>query len=382
MSDAADLAAATATIEALRREVERLQVLAQDNRGLIDAVLESSPHGVLVCDARGEITLQNRASERIWAGSATAKDIEGWGKYRAFHPDGTPFAPGDWSMARCLLRGEMIEAEEVHFQRFDDTHGMLLGSCAPIRGPDGSVQGAVSVFADITRFKEAEQLKDRWVATATHELRTPLTVLKAQADLLERRIARGEPVDLAALHAKVAAQIARIDRLVEDMLDASRAHAGTLEVERAPVDVVDLVHRVAAPLVETSPQHHLVVDADGPVTASADAARLEQVVANLVANALRYSDGGVVRVVVERGPHEANVHVVDNGRGFTPAFAHAMFQPYFQGDRAKERRGGLGLGLFLARELLHRMGGRIWAHSDGPGRGATFTFALPLASTT
>lgn len=370
-----------AELEALRREVERLQVLAQDNRGLIAAVLESSPHGVIVCNAQGEITLHNRASERIWAGSATAATIAGWGQYRAFHPDGTPFAEGDWSMSRCLLRGEMIESEEVHFQRFDDTHGVLLGSCAPILGADGSVQGAVSVFADITRFKSAEQMKDRWVAIATHEMRTPLTVLRTQLDLLRRRLDRGDTVDLASVHEKLARQVTRLDRLVEDMLDASRVQAGTLELVIDAVNVTALARRVGAQLIEASPNHSLVVDSAGDVMARADAARLEQIVSNIISNAVRYSAGGTITIAISARGNEAQVQVqiTDQGEGFEAALGVVLFQPYMQAHRAKDRRGGLGLGLFLARELVERMGGSIQAHSEGPGRGATFTFTLPAA---
>ncbi len=160
-------------VEALRREVERLRVLAQDERGLLDAILHNSPHGILVSDPRGKLFLQNRASERIWAGSATAEDVEGWGQYRAFHPDGRPLAADEWSMARCLRNKETITAEQVHFQRFDGTHGMLLGSCAPILSPDGELRGAVSVFADITEFKQLEaalRVREAWFSTTLRSI--------------------------------------------------------------------------------------------------------------------------------------------------------------------------------------------------------------------
>lgn len=150
------LEAATLRIESLCREIERLSVLASRDRGLIETILNASPHGIIVSDARGKLTLQNKASERIWAGSSSAQNIEGWGRYRAFHADGRPYAPEDWAMARCLLRGETVEPEENIFQRFDGSLGVLLGGCAPIFSSTGEIEGAVSVFADITRFKQAE----------------------------------------------------------------------------------------------------------------------------------------------------------------------------------------------------------------------------------
>jgi PAS domain S-box-containing protein len=160
-------------VEALRREVERLRALVKQDRGLLETVLNHSPHGILVSDPQGKLTIQNRAAERIWAGSATADNVDGWGRYRAFHEDGRPYEPGDWAMARALSSGETVDAEEVHFQRFDGTHGVLLGSAAPVYGPDGVIAGAVSTFADITRFKQMERdlrLRDAWLATTLRSI--------------------------------------------------------------------------------------------------------------------------------------------------------------------------------------------------------------------
>lgn len=144
-------------IEALCREVERLSVLASHERGLLESILEASPYGIIVSDAQGKLILQNRAAEMIWAGSATADNIAGWGKYRGFHPDGRPYEGGDWAMARCLIAGETVQPEETRIQRFDGSHGVLLGGSAPIRGVGGERQGAVAIFADVTNLKQIEE---------------------------------------------------------------------------------------------------------------------------------------------------------------------------------------------------------------------------------
>lgn len=144
-------------VEALRREIERLRVLAASERGLLETIVNHSPHGILVCDTKGKLTLQNRAAERIWKGSATADSVAGWGAYRAFHPDGRPYAAEDWAMARCLSHAEIVDAHEIDILKFDDTPAVLLGSCAPTFGEDGRLTGAISVFADITPFKALER---------------------------------------------------------------------------------------------------------------------------------------------------------------------------------------------------------------------------------
>jgi PAS domain S-box-containing protein len=162
-------------VEALRRETERLGVLASSDRRLLDAILHHIPSGVIACDTDGRITLLNRAAERIWAGSATAESMAEWARYRAFHPDGRPFAPDDWSMARVLHAGAPVEPEEVEIERFDGTRAVILTAAAPILAATGQLVGALGIFADITRFKEREwELLDR-------ERRAALRLARLQA---------------------------------------------------------------------------------------------------------------------------------------------------------------------------------------------------------
>jgi len=365
--------------DALRRDVERLNQVAERNQSLLSTVLFQCAHGILVCDQKGKIIIQNKAAERIWAGSATTETTDDWGKYRAFHPDGRPFGPNDWSMSRCLSENRTVEAEEVHFQRFDGSHGMLLGSCAPIRDEAGHLLGAVGVFADITGFKQVERLKDRWVALAGHEIRSPLQVITSRVSMASSALATRKPVDTPALLDILMRQVERLQTLVNDMLDASRAQAGTLHVAPVPTQLAPLVSRAAEAVVHSSPKHQLALDAED-VVVLADQARTEQLVTNLVSNAVRYSPvGGRIRIRVR--PHEEGglVEVQDEGIGFEPEHAQRLFEPFLQLTLETRRDGGLGLGLYLSRELVERMKGRIWASSPGPGKGATFAFLLPRA---
>ncbi|UQA56432.1 ATP-binding protein [Polyangium aurulentum] len=176
---------ATPEVEALRREVERLRVIASKDRGVLETILEASPHGIVVCDAQGQVVLHNRASERIWAGSVTLHGLESWSKYRAFHPDGRPFASEDWALAKCLATHAPVELTEVHIQRFDDTFGYILASSAPIFGEGDQLEGAISVFVDVTRLKQSELAAQRLQVDLAAKVRD-LEAFARRASLLQK----------------------------------------------------------------------------------------------------------------------------------------------------------------------------------------------------
>lgn len=201
----------TTELEALRRENERLRLVAAHDRSVLDVVLEQSPHGVIMCDAEGKLILQNEAAGRIWAGSATADSVEEWGQYRAFHADGRPFKGEDWAMARCLTSREVVHSEEYHIQRFDGSDGWLLGSSAPLVSDDGELLGAVSVFADITRFKHLDADNQRRALEINDDVVQSVSAAKLSLELERTGEAK------AALEAALTA--AR--KIVNDLLDDS-----------------------------------------------------------------------------------------------------------------------------------------------------------------
>lgn len=395
-------------IEALRREIERLRVLAGEAQMLGDhghmllhTPLEQSPHGVLVCDPQGQLILHNRAAERIWAGSATTEGIADWSKYRAYHPDGRPYEPQDWAMARCLGQREVVEAEEVHFQRFDGTHGILLGSCAPLVAPDGRLLGAISVFADITHFKEIEaenarlyrraeealRLRDELLASVTHDLRSPLAAVKAQAQRLAQcaaALATPEGERLAAGLAHIDAAATRMSALIDELLDLAQLQMGRdLALNRAPADLVTLVHRVADELHQVYSSHTFtVLAAVQDVHGHVDATRLERVLANLLSNAAKYSPAGSeVRLEVSQAAQDgrqwAVLAVEDQGMGIPAADLPHIFERFHRGSNVAGRVAGTGLGLAGARRIIEQHGGTISAESE-EGRGSRFTIRLPL----
>jgi signal transduction histidine kinase/CheY-like chemotaxis protein len=218
--------------------------------------------------------------------------------------------------------------------------------------------------------------KDQFLAMLGHELRNPLAPIVTALGLLK---ARG--TTWTKEHAVIERQVAHMSRLVDDLLDVSRITRGALEIRRDLVQVDDVITRateMAAPLFERH-RHKLTVEVPAGLQVRGDSVRLAQVFCNLLTNAAEYTpNGGAVSVTARRVGGDVVVDVTDNGRGISPELAPRIFDLFVQGPRTIDRgEGGLGLGLAIASSLTSLHGGRIVAHSEGEGRGCTFTVRLP-----
>lgn len=191
-----------AELEPLRAELERVQALASRDRGLLAALLQQGPHAVVVCDARGAVVLHNRAAEQLWlVGAAAAQDVD-WTKMRAFHADGRAYEPGDWALARCLATREASPAEEVEVERVDGTRVVVLASCTPIAGPDGALQGALSLGVDVTPLRRTARV-ERERMTRLHAVTTALCEAALPAEVA-RVVVASMPAVLGADRAAMA----------------------------------------------------------------------------------------------------------------------------------------------------------------------------------
>src|SRR5919199_4420879 len=252
--------------------------------------------------------------------------------------------------------------------------------------------------AHVEQLEELDRLKSRFLSMASHELKTPLTSISGLAQVLLRRMRRrleqGPPGETDWVEEQrghvtrlelLNSQTARLGRLVDELLDVSRIESGKLEFRLASVDVAELVTDVAERLQMTTNQHTLEVDLDGVVDAeiTGDRDHLEQVLDNLVSNAIKFSpEGGTIRVVVRREGEDVLVSVQDPGVGIAQNQLDAIFGLFYQAeDPVSRRTGGMGLGLYISKEIITRHGGRIWAASE-PNRGSTFTVALPRHTAT
>jgi PAS domain S-box-containing protein len=259
---------------------------------------------------------------------------------------------------------------------------------------DGRPVSMSGVCMDVTRRKEAElarldaaheaaRVKDEFLAVLSHELRTPLNAVLGWVHILQSgRLSPGlfrEAVEIIARNARLQAQ------LIEDILDVSRIAAGKLELERQPLLVAEVVEAAAnAVRPEALKRNIELVTAlgEGLPPIEGDAKRLQQVLGNLLSNALKFTpEGGRISVRCEAAADEVLIAVRDTGIGIEPALQASIFERFRQADsRTTRRHGGLGLGLAIARHLVEQHGGSLSVESEGSGRGATFTLRLPAAA--
>ena len=224
----------------------------------------------------------------------------------------------------------------------------------------------------------ANRAKDDFLAMLGHELRNPLAAIASATEILKRL---GTTTGAAGQsRAVIERQVRHLKRLVDDLLDAARVQAGKVTLDRRPLDLAEAVHRAVSVVQSTDPaiQHVVQVDAQ-PVGVSFDPARLEQVVVNLLTNALKFTPaGGAIRVGVRAGADTAILVVEDEGIGIPEDVLPRIFDLFFQGERTAARsEGGLGIGLTLVKTLTELHGGTIEARTGGPGLGSAFVIRLP-----
>jgi signal transduction histidine kinase/CheY-like chemotaxis protein len=235
----------------------------------------------------------------------------------------------------------------------------------------------------LTRLAEADRRKDEFLAVLGHELRTPLAAIRTANAVLDTL---GDPSARAARQrAIIQRQAQNLAHMIEDLLDIARITAGKIVLRRSRVDLNDIAEqaRQSYEPAATARRHTLQVSrAPYPVIVEADPVRLEQIIGNLIQNAIKYTpEGGRISVWVGREFGRASLRVVDTGLGLAPEMLPRIFEPFVQVSSSLQySQGGLGLGLPLVRRLVELHGGEIQAASDGPGRGSVFTITLPSAA--
>ena len=333
------------------------------------AILANIADGIVAVDRDGRVVLWNAAAEEITGvpqeeaiGRTPAQVLQ-----RQLSSEDEQATGGQRLVS--ILRG----GEEV----------WLSLSEAVMRDPLGAVAGRIFAFRDISADRMVEQVKSDFVAAVSHELRTPLTSIYGFAEtLLRQDIPFGEE-DRRTFLGYIASESQRLTEIVDQLLIVARLDTGDLHVEVDRIDVGSVVSEVVGTAEESDGNsgHRFEIDLpEEPLAAQADPEKVRQVFSILVENALRYSPaGGTVTVGARRNADRVEVRVVDQGMGIPTSEREWIFRKFYRAESAaRDGAAGTGLGLFIAKELVNAMGGRIWVDST-EGQGSSFAFELPAA---
>jgi two-component system CheB/CheR fusion protein len=361
-----ELTTTNSELEARYRDNAELARTAQAEREKLAATLLGIGDALIAVDASGRLLFQNRAYVDTVGDASALRDAEG----RPLPPDRTPAARA----ARCeAFRTELTLGDPSGPRRYFEAIGN------PIMGPDGHAGGVV-IIRDITD-RSIRVLQDRFLAMASHELRTPLVPLMGYLDMLQKLLSEADP--RARRYAAQARQeVARLTGLVSDLVDVVRLQTGKLTLNLEPVDLRAVVAR-AAEVARAVAAGMEIREEPGPsVLVHGDTPRLEQVVINLLVNAVKHATG-TPRIDVrirrgEDGARHADVIVEDYGAGIPAEALPHIFGSFYQVQHDnRPSRGGMGLGLFIAKEIVDAHEGAISAESE-VGKGTRITVRLPL----
>jgi PAS domain S-box-containing protein len=249
---------------------------------------------------------------------------------------------------------------------------------APLLTADGKLLNIIATIRDITRFREAEEIKTTFISVISHELKTPVALIKGYAGTLRRDDAAWDRSVVQDSLMVIEEEADRLTELIENLLDASRLQAGALKINLADVSLDSLVNRIVERFRTQTSKHVFVVDlgAEFPVVLG-DEDRLEQVFSNLLSNAIKYSpEGGEIRINGQARAEQVILCISDQGPGVAPEDIPHIFDRFYRSQQATRNTKGAGLGLYLARAVVEAHGGRIWVDPK-PGVGARICFSLP-----
>jgi PAS domain S-box-containing protein len=358
----------------------RLFALVREEKQRLDAILDSSAEGIAILGPDNRIQRFNRTIARL-TGIPAEKAIG------ARHDDVLRFTglqtgrtlaqaeAGGWPLSdRASL---YLEADLIREAGGPLSVGVTY---APVFAQDRSLLNIVTGMRDLTRFREAERMKDTFISIVSHELKTPVALIKGYASTLRRDDVDWErPVVEDSLQV-IEEEADRLTALIEDLLDASRLQAGGLSPHYGDVDIPRLAARVAERMARQFPDREIRAEFPrGFPAVSADEQRISQVLFNLVSNAVKYSAAGTpVAVRGTASPTAVTVSVEDQGSGIDPHDIPHVFDRFYRGSDAAKRTKGAGLGLYLAKAVVEAHGGRIWIESRAE-QGTVVSFEIPRA---
>ncbi len=343
----------------------------------LDALLDSAADGILILNADHTIERCNLAFQNLYGLSQDEicgqdhNEIIRW----ATHPQGKTLEEaeqGGWPLtpnATLYVEGDLDRAQITPLP--------IGATYAPLITDDGKLRNIVVSIRDITHFRTAEEIKSTFISIVSHELRTPVALIKGYASTLSREDAKWDRTTITDSLSVIEEEADRLSKMIDDLLDASRLQAGGLSLNRADVSLPILVERLVERFRTQTQKHTFIVDfpENFPVLL-ADETRIQQVLSNLISNAIKYASDGDIRISGNVHPEQVSLCISDQGPGIEAKDLPHVFDRFYRSTNAVKQTKGAGLGLYLARAIVEAHGGRIWVDPK-PASGARICFSLP-----
>ncbi len=343
-----------------------------------DAMLDSAADGILILNPDHSIERTNAAFARMYGCSQSdlqekhhGKIIQWMGKPHGItlekaEAGGWPLSP----QAHLYVEGDL--------RRPGNQPPLPVGiTYAPLISVDGNLINTIATIRDISRFRQADELKSEFISIVSHELKTPVALIKGYVSTLRRKDVEWNREVMDNSLQVIEEEADRLTELIENLLDASRLQAGGMQLKRADISMQKMAERLAERFDTQTDQHIIKVDIpDNFPVVMADEPRIEQVLSNLISNAIKYSPKGTIRIVGQALTDQIVICVTDEGPGIATGDLPHIFDRFYRAPETSRKTKGAGLGLYLARAIIEAHDGRIWADPK-TNKGARICFSLP-----
>lgn len=358
------------------------QVLArkklEDNERRLQGILDTMAEGVVIVDIDARPTYANAMAQRIMSmDEATFLDRRyNDTKWQNERIDGSPLPMADHPIYVVLRTGLPVYDQEVAILPPGQEKIYISINAAPLISKDGQLTGGILTFTDVTNRRKLMQQKDDFISVASHELKTPVTSLKGSLQLLEKMQDQlGGPIPRKLVE-QANRSLNKLSELINSLLNVNRISQGRFPLHKTTFKITDLINDCCQH-IRTAGTYDILLKGDLDVQITADEQLLDQVIVNLINNAVKHAPGSHEIVIeVNATPGQVRVSVSDRGPGIPPEKAKHIFERYYQAGDAGRQFNGLGLGLYISAEIIEKHGGQIGVESE-PGQGSTFWFTLP-----
>ena len=368
-----------------RAEAEQLRDRLAAQSALLETVLQQLPVGVVIAEPGGRLVLGNAAVEAIWGHPfVPSESIPEYGAYQGFHPDGRPYAPEEWPLARSLRHGETVVREPVTLIHPDGSRHQIDLSSTLVRDAAGRPVAGVAVGTDVTQHHEMREalrreadVREKLLGIVSHDLRNPLQAISTASHLLLSSPAPLSPPQRKWV-TRIRTSVQRMDRLIRELLDFVRIRqGGTLPIQRQPMNLEEVGRTAVDELQAAHPQRQLLLEAHGETRGEWDPERLLQLLGNLLSNALSHgAEGAPIQVRVNGEGAQVVLEVANQGNPIPPELLPRVFEPFTRASEGSNSLKGVGLGLFIVHEIVAAHGGHIDVRSSAEA-GTVFRVRLP-----